>query len=352
MNGEEQIQGSSVISSAKKKHFQWIIACCVVCACLCVVLGAATYKTLFRPVHLSEPQTVIIGRSASLGYVANRLEQRGLIPSALAFKIYARLTNRANKLKVGEYEIDDGYTPIDILNLLVSGRAKTFILVIPEGKWASEINSIVSSKWPGSQTDFTTLVQQPQHWQGKVGFPLPQNSLEGFLFPDTYRFPAHASAESVIGKMLERFQSTCWAAYQEDKPTDGRSFYDVLILASLVEAEAKIDKERPTIAGVYMNRVKNRWALDCDATLIYAMQRRVKRVFDQDKLIDSPYNTYKRRGLPPGPINNPGLKSFLAALHPANVPYFFYVARGDGSHIFSRTLAEQNEVIRRIRGKY
>ena len=121
------------------------------------------------------------------------------------------------------------------------------------------------------------------------------------------------------------------------------------MLASLVEAEAKRDDERATIAGVYLNRLHTPgWRLDCDATLIYARQERVKRLFDADKIIASPYNTYQRFGLPPGPIYNPGLKSFQAALHPKKVDYYFYYARGDGSHIFSRTLQEQTLNIRRI----
>jgi UPF0755 protein len=330
----------------------WLPVICAVIACFCVVLGAITYQNLYRPVSLHEPQLVSIRKGATLGFVANRLQQRGLIPSATAFKIYAYVTRRANKLKTGEYDIVTGSRPVDILDILVSGRAHSIILTIPEGKWASEIGQIISIRWPETANEFSTLVKQPQRWQGKVAFPLPDDSLEGYLFPDTYNFTNGLPAEAIIGKMLERFQTTCWAAYSAQPPQDGRSFRQVIILASLVEAEAKVDAERPIIAGVYMNRLRAHWTLDCDATLIYPLQERIKRVLNKDKLIDSPYNTYRRQGLPPGPINNPGLKSFEAALHPAKVPYFFYVARGDGSHIFSRTLAEQNEVIRRIRGKY
>ena len=318
-----------------------------------VGLSGYVYLNLFRPVRLAQPESVTIERLATLNFVAKRLQERHLIPSATAFRLYARFTHRANKLKQGEYEINNGVTPAGILDLLVSGRARVFRLTVPEGKWASEIAKIyMQPHWPAATDEFQQLVDQPEQWQAKVPFPIKGKSLEGYLFPDTYRFPANATARDIIEKMLDRMSTTCWAAYKADPPRDGRSFYDVLILASLVEGEAKKKDERPIIAGVYMNRLHSQgWMLDCDATLIYAKQERVGRLFERDKEIDSPYNSYRRQGLPPGPINNPGLDAFRAALHPAKVDYYFYVARGDGSHIFARTLAEQTANIRRVRGK-
>lgn len=350
MHGEEQAPQSTNDVITITRHRRWVLAVLVIVVCVSAIVGAMMYRSLFQPVHLSQPEIVTVERETSFSFVAHSLQKRGLIPNALAFRIYARLTNHDGNLKIGEYEIENGARPVDILDILVSGRARTFKLTIPEGKWASEIGGILTGYWPDASSSFPTLIREPQRWESKVPFQLPQSSLEGYLFPDTYRFPTSATAEQIISKMLERFQVTCWAAYQKNPPEDGRSLRDVVILASLIEAEAKVDKERPIIAGVYMNRLANGWRLDCDATLIYAMQKRVTRVMSKDKLIDSPYNTYKRFGLPPGPINNPGLPSFLAALHPAKTPYYFYVARGDGSHIFSRTLQEQSAVIRRLRG--
>jgi UPF0755 protein len=294
-----------------------------------------------------------VRRNASFGYVANALAKRHLIPSAFAFKLYARFTHRGEKLRIGDYQVQDKMRPVDILDLLASGRSIAFPLTIPEGKWASEIAKELAPQLPAAAQTFEALVDAPQRWRAQVKFPLVGPSLEGYLFPDTYQLAPTLTAEQVIGKMLNRFSATCWKAYQTDTPHDGRSLYQVLTLASLVEAEAKVDAERPIIAGVYMNRLRQGMALDCDATLVYARQQRIRRVLNKDTAMDSPYNTYRHTGLPPGPINNPGLKSFTAALHPATTPYVYYVAKADGSgtHLFARTLAEQSANIQRIRGK-
>ncbi len=318
-----------------------------------LLLAGAGYRSLYRPVRLAAPETVDIHAHTSLGFVANRLRRRGLIPNALAFRLYARATGQSNKLKAGEYEITDGQRPVDMLALFVSGHAKAYWLTIPEGKWVSELPAYLQAQWPEAAADFPGKADEIEHWQSKVPFRLNRNSLEGYLFPDTYRFVKNVSAEQVITAMLKRFTDTCWTAYRAHKPADGRSFDEVLILASLVEAEAKKDAERPIIAGVYLNRLHMSppMKLDCNATLIYARGIRVTRVLNKDLLIPSPYNTYLNTGLPPGPICNPGLASFTAALHPKASPYYYYFAKGDGSHIFSRTLLEQSAVIKRIRGK-
>ncbi|HEY3418764.1 MAG TPA: endolytic transglycosylase MltG, partial [Armatimonadota bacterium] len=318
---------------------------------LLLAVVAVGFWALWRPVKLTQPAIVDIRSSTSFGYVARSLQKRGLIPNATIFKIYARLTRQSTKLKVGEYEVTNGMRPVDTLQALVNGRARAYWLTIPEGKWVREVDALVAGHWPQAAGEFSTLAAQPQRWQGKVPFPLPTGSLEGYLFPDTYRFTRDVTAEMIITAMLQRLAQTCWAAYQAHPPADGRSFHDVLVLASLVEAEARRDNERAVIAGVYMNRVQRRMTLDCDATLIYARQERVRRVLNIDKEIISPYNTYRTKGLPPGPINNPGLASFNAALQPKTVTYLYYVARGDGSHIFSETLHDQGVAIRQVRGQ-
>lgn len=315
-----------------------------------VTVGLIAQRTLYRPVTLDTPATVDIRAGTTFRYVAGKLEERGLIPSAAAFKVYARLTHRDGKLKVGEYEVTDGQRPVDILDTLVTGRAKAYWVTIPEGKWASEVPAYFADHWPEAANEMPALIADAARWQRKGYFPLTGNTLEGCLFPDTYRLPAGASAEQIIGVMLKRFGETCGKAYAAKPPADGRSLQEVLILASLVEAEAKVSAERPKIAGVYINRLEKEMRLDCDATILYAHGKRLTRVLYRDLEIDSPYNTYRRAGLPPGPINNPGLASFKAALQPEPGPYYYYVAQGDGSHVFSRTLTEHTAAIRRIRG--
>jgi len=292
---------------------------------------------------------VIIPRYATLNKIAPRLEKRGLVPSAFALRVYARLQHKDNKLKAGEYEVSGKMSPAQILDLLNSGRVMSYWVTIPEGKWASEIDTYLAPHWPNAAREFPAFVTQPERWRGRFPF-VEGNTLEGYLFPDTYLVGKGASAEQIITAMLKAFDARCWKAYQADPPKDGRMFYQVLILASLVEAEAKAPAERSIIAGVYINRLKKGMLLQCDATAIYAHKLRIVPLIS-DLKIDSPYNTYLYPGLPIGPICNPGASSFRAALHPKEVPYLYYVARRDGSgtHIFSTTLAEHQAAITQIR---
>ncbi len=174
--------------------------------------------------------------------------------------------------------------------------------------------------------------------------PLPSTGLEGYLFPDTYRVRHGAPGGEIAGQMLRRFDEVVWRGlFHEHGTYQGRSVNDIIILASLVEAEAKRDSERAVIAGVLMNRLRLGQRLECDATIQYALGKdRKQKLLYKDLEIESEYNTYKHAGLPPGPICNPGKASIEAAMNPAAVPYLYYVARPDGSHCFSRTLAEHD----------
>jgi len=298
-------------------------------------------RLLFQPASFGKPQPVIVPRNARLRQVAERLREGGLIPSAFALRAYARLTKKDNLLKAGEYEVAGKMSPAQILDLLNSGRVKSYWVTVPEGKWASEVSAFFAPRWPAAVAEFDVLIGQPDRWRGRFPF-IEGNTLEGFLFPDTYLMSKGAGAEQIVTTMLKGFAERCWKAYRENPPPDGRSFYDVLILASLVESEARVPAERATIAGVYMNRLRAGIKLQCDATVLYAHRRRLKRVLYRDLAIKSPYNTYEIYGLPVGPICNPGAESFKAALRPADVPYIWYVAKNDGSggHVFARTEAE------------
>ncbi len=309
------------------------------------------YRLLYLPIPFAQPRTFVVERHATLGQVARILQREGFIPSGFALRVYARLSGNANMLKAGEYEVESGLRPIDILDLLNSGRVKSYWLTIPEGKWVNEIDPLLATHWPRQQAAFRALASQPGYWQQKVPFPLPVNSLEGYLFPDTYLLGKDSSAQQIVAALLDGFTRRCYAEYTARPPRDGRTLAEVVTLASLVEAEAKVDAERPIIAGVYMNRLRRGMRLQCDATVLYAHRQRLTRVLYRDLEIDSPYNTYRYPGLPAGPICNPGLRSFSAALHPADVSYLYYVARGDGTHIFSHTQAEHEAAIRQVRGK-
>ena len=314
------------------------------------VTGIQARRLLYQPQRFATPKSFVVERKDTLARVSKRLEDEHIIPNAVALRLYARFSGKQNKLKAGEYEISGKMTPVEILDLLDSGHVKSLWVTIPEGKWASEIAEIVKEQWPNTPGDFGRLVDEPARWREKFPF-LEGTSLEGYLFPDTYLVPKSATADTVITAMLDGFKTKCAKTYAEQPPADGRTLYQVLTLASLVEAEAKVDSERPTIAGVYMNRLRKGMKLQCDATVLFAKHERLSRVLYSDLEYNSPYNTYVVTGLPVGPICNPGLASFNAALHPADVTYLYYVARGDGTHIFSNTADEHAAAIRQVRGQ-
>ena len=327
----------------RMRPWHWVLGSALVVLIGAGIFGWQANRLLFRPITFTEPLTVIVARHATLRKLAPRLQQEGIIPSAFALRVYARLQHLDNKLKAGEYQVSGSMSPVQILDLLNSGRVISFWVTIPEGKWASEIGTFLAPRWPDAARELPALASQPDRFRGQFAF-LEGDTLEGYLFPDTYLVSKGAGGEQIIKGMLKAFEERCWKAYQASPPADGRTFYQVLILASLVEAEAKVPSERPVIAGVYMNRLKIGMKLQCDASVLYAHRRRLTRVLFRDLEIDSPYNTYRYPGLPAGPICNPGADSFTAALQPADVPYLYYVAKNDGSggHIFSRTAAEHN----------
>jgi UPF0755 protein len=237
--------------------------------------------------------------------------------------------------------------------MLVEGtKPVAFYATLPEGKWLTEYPEYLKTRWPMAAAEFCAATGGIAEWQTQVPFPLDGPNLEGYLFPDTYEFSVDATAPQMVDRMLKTFGEKPWKAYQTERSTgDARSLYEVLVLASLVESEAKVGTERPIIAGVITNRLRKRMPLQIDASVIYAHKKRLKRVLYKDLEIDSPYNTYKVLGLPIGPICNPGQESFRAALNPARTDALYYVARGDGSHIFSRTLQEHNAAIREAQGR-
>ena len=331
----------------RSQAWRWALGISLVVLVGAWIVSWQVNRLLFRPRAFPKPRTIIVPRNTTLGKIAPRLQERGFIPSAFALRVYARLTHKANRLKAGEYEVSGKISPVALLDLLNSGRVRAFWVTIPEGKWKSEISTYLAPHWPNAAREFPAFVQQPDRWRDRFPF-LEGKTLEGYLFPDTYLVGKGASAEQIITTMLKAFDANCWKAYQADPPRDGRTFYQVLILASLVEAEAKVAAERPTIAGVYINRLKKGMLLQCDASVLYAHGLRLSRVLNRDLTIDSPYNTYVHPGLPVGPICNPGADSFKAALHPKDVPFLYYVTKGDGSgtHSFSTTLAE-HEAARR-----
>lgn len=299
---------------------------------------------VFSP-HESTTAGFVVAPNSTARSVARNLERDGVIKSWVVFLALARLTGKAEMIKAGEYDFAGRYNQWQILRLMAEGRVKNFIVVIPEGYTVRQIADVLTRRKIADGDRFRRLALQNGRLLGHS-----EASLEGFLFPDTYRLPRGISEEDVARVMMSRFhQVTEPVLGKDDSSGHNFSIYELITVASMVEREARLASERPVIASVIFNRLSGGMKLEIDATVQYALPAHKSRLLYSDLKVDSPYNTYLYPGLPPGPISNPGLGSIKAAASPAKTDYFFYVARPDGSHIFSRTYREHLRAIDMIK---
>jgi UPF0755 protein len=271
--------------------------------------------------------TVVIPEGSSTGEIAAILSKSGVVSSRLFFLGVARVTGNAKRLKAGTYLISPRSSVFGVLKTLSEGRAVYVTVTIPEGFTVQQTADVLARKKIIADRDaFLALVKEKE--------------LEGYLFPETYYFEEHTPLERV----LEKFTAEFWQHFTPDMEARARelkmSVRQVLTLASMVEHEAVRPEERPQIAGVFHNRLKKRWYLESCATVQYALGTHKAKLTLKDLAVRSPYNTYRHRGLPPGPICNPGLASINAALHPAETNDMFFVASSSGAHTFSRYFSD------------
>jgi len=290
---------------------------------------------------------VIIPRGASFGEAADSLGKAGLIGSRRLFRLYGRVMGGDRNIKPGTYLLKDGTPWRDIVKALNGGRGLVNTLTIPEGYTIQQIKPLLAR----------TLFVPPESVDAAVRdtalrrrLDIPTETLEGYLFPDTYAFPAGTTASQAVREMVRGFERRWKPEWDSLLPELKINRNDMVTMASLVEKEARIPEERPVIAAVYYNRLRKGMLLQADPTVQYAMGRHKARVMYKDLATKSPYNTYLHTGLPPGPIASPGAASLAAAANPAKVDYIYFVARPDGRHQFTQTLAQHNNAIRRIRG--
>ncbi|QJA05767.1 endolytic transglycosylase MltG [Thermosulfurimonas marina] len=293
------------------------------------------------------PQVIYIPPGTPVKEVAHLLRARGLLRSEWGFYLEGLRLGLLSRLKAGEYELSPHQSPAEILRQLAEGRVITHIVTIPEGANVWEVADLLERAGLISRKEFLAraLDSDLAH---SLGIPGP--TVEGFLFPDTYYFVKGLSAEEIIRIMVERFWEV-WRKYEPRARELGVSVYEVVTLASIVEKEAVLSREKPLIAAVYWNRLRRGMPLQADPTVRYALRRFRGRLYYKHLRVDSPYNTYRYPGLPPTPIANPGEKSLRAVLYPAKVPYLYFVSRGDGSHKFSTTYREHLRAVRELRRK-
>jgi peptidoglycan lytic transglycosylase G len=300
----------------------------------------------FVPVpKFATPRTVSVNRGDSLGVVARRLASAGVVRSARAMMLYAELTGGGRNLKPGDYAFAGGERVADVLRHLITGDFVVVTVAIPEGATLRQIAERLQNAGLVCQAQFEAAAR----W-GPLPTALGLGPLgtEGYLFPATYRFSPHAGTGRILAAMLERFYSTLTPRAEERLFDLHFSAHELVTLASIIEKEAKVPGERPTIASVFYNRLRLGMPLQSDPTAQYNPQGEIEPAATAVHTA-SAYNTYSFAGLPPGPIANPGMSSIMAALYPAHTDYLYFVARHDGTHIFSRTLREHERAIQTVR---
>jgi UPF0755 protein len=265
---------------------------------------------------------------------------------------YAQLSGKDREIKSGEYDLSAAMTPLEILEKIVQGAVKMHEVTLPEGMRLDEVAARFAD---AGITDADAFLEQAHDpgFARRVG--LPAASFEGYAYPETYRFRRHTPPEEVLERMLAEFRRRFTPEDLDAVPKSGFSLHELVTLASIVEKESAQDDERPLIAGVYRNRLRLGMRLQSDPTVIYGIVQ-TRGSFDgdirsRDLREDNVWNTYTRAGLPPGPIASPSIEAIRAVLHPADVPYLYFVARNDGSHEFSTNLTDHNAAVKRYQSK-
>jgi UPF0755 protein len=279
---------------------------------------------------------VTIPPGASFRAISDSLARSGVVRSARLFRVYASIRHGDREVKAGTYLLHRGAGWNTVLDALRAGKGIVHVVTIPEGFSLFQIEPLVASKLAVPQDSVDAAVRDTALLHE---LDLPTPTVEGYLFPDTYTFPEGTTARTAVDAMVRRFEQVWKPEWTARLDTLHMSRNDVMALASIVEKEARLPQERPVIAAVYTNRLKSGMLLQADPTVQYALGKHVARVYYKDLEVDSPYNTYKHKGLPPGPIASPGKPSIEAALYPANVPFEYFVAFPDGHHEFRRDLA-------------
>ena len=302
--------------------------------------------------YVGTERIVDIPAGTGTGAIGRRLTEAGIVRDPFTFRIALLWSGRSRALQAGEYHFDRPLAPIDVVDRLASGDVYARRITFPEGLTLQEMARVYEMRDFGSAASFLEAVRDASLIRD---LDPRATDLEGYVFPDTYALPRGTPARRLIELMVNRFR----AAYDDDLQQQAReqalTTREVVTLASLVEKETARADERPLVAAVYRNRLKLGMGLQADPTVVYALLRAGRYTGNlrrEDLTIDSPYNTYRYAGLPPGPIASPGRASLEAAVRPASVSYLYFVSRNDGSHVFATTLAEHNRNVREFQILY
>jgi peptidoglycan lytic transglycosylase G len=296
-------------------------------------------------------ERVTLPPGASFSAVTDTLAAHGVIGSRFWFKLLARVRGADRSARAGVYEFAPRLSPWKVLNILEAGEEVASRFTVPEGLTITEVSALAQQKLGIPADSVMAAARDSAAATAILGFPV--RSFEGFLRPETYSLRLGTTAPELVRVMAEGFNSAWRPEWDRRLESLGWTKAQLVTFASIVEGEARADDERETIAGVYHNRLRIGMALQADPTVQYAIflatGKRKPRLFTKDYQFRSPYNTYLNRGLPPGPVNSPSRRSLEASLHPAKVPYLYFVAGPDGRHLFSKTYDEHLRAIARVR---
>lgn len=283
---------------------------------------------------------LFISPGTSTAKVTKELSSNGMIKSPRYFQFLLKVTGNAGKLQQGLYQIDSGMTASKIMQTLVEGKVKMIAFTIPEGYNNRQIGDLLVNKnLMKSREDFLKLASDPEMLKK---FNIPAKTSEGYLFPETYNVPYNYPADKIHESMVKRFFSML-GKIEKAKGITPEELHQKVILASIIEREAKKREELPLMAGVFIKRISKKIPLESCATVQYLFDKPKKRLFEKDLLIPSDYNTYLHRGFPPGPISSPGMNALQAAFNPVETDSLFFLLKPDGSHYFSKNHREHTE---------
>lgn len=296
----------------------------------------------FSPTASSkETVTISIVQGSSTTTIAKNLASNKLIRSPFVFKLAARYRGIGTQLRAGKYQLSRDMSLTQIMDELKKGQVEFQTFTVPEGITAKAIAELWEESGLGKAEAFVEAMQTPELLQQY----LPEDvSAEGYLFPETYKFTKGSKAETIVLMMLGESDKRWDDTLAEEAKTLGLTRHEVITLASIIQREAASVSEIPRISSVFHNRLKHNWRLQADPTVLYALGDPKRLLTREDLKFVSPYNTYLNKGLPPGPIGNPGMASILGALRPEQTSYYYFVATNEGKHHFSKTLAEHNRM--------
>jgi len=321
----------------------------LVAAVLLMLIGGGLfagwlYRSVERPFKGYDGTEAFVEIPAGSGPVTmgRALEEAGVVPSVKAFRTAVWLRGAGRRLQAGEYRFEGPMTPRQVVDKIARGEVYLQPVTFREGLTIRQMAQIFEARGFGIAQELLRAASNPERIRG---IDPEARDLEGYLFPDTYTLPRRTTAEQLVERMVARFEQTLTPELREQAAARGLTVRELVTLASLVEKETGKGEERPLVAAVYSNRLKAGMGMQADPTVIYALERAGRydgNLTRENLKFDSPYNTYRYAGLPPGPIAAPGKASLEAAANPADVPYIYFVSRNDGSHVFATTLEEHN----------